>query len=84
MLAARGRVAISVDYRAWVKQALTVFPIREAALTHEVSLASLEIELPHRDPADRFLAATAVVYEHVLVTLDRRLRGARGLRTLYR
>jgi PIN domain nuclease of toxin-antitoxin system len=29
--------------------------------------------LPHEDPADRFLVATALVYELTLVTADERL-----------
>ena len=48
-------------------------PFREAALTHEVAVVSRSIELPHQDPADRFLAAAAKVYELTLVTADERL-----------
>jgi len=32
---------------------------REAPLTHELVVAAQEVRLPHQDPADRFLAATA-------------------------
>jgi len=31
------------------------------------------LNLPHEDPADRFLAATCVVYGLTLVTADKRL-----------
>lgn len=34
------------------------------------------------DPADRFLAATAQVYDLVLVTADERLRAGSGFRVL--
>jgi PIN domain nuclease of toxin-antitoxin system len=40
------------------------------------------IDLPHQDPADRFLAATARVYDLTLVTADERLLGARRVSTL--
>lgn len=40
------------------------------------------LELPHGDPADHFLAATALVYELTLVTLDRHLVSAAWLPTL--
>ena len=33
--------------------------MREAPLTHEIVLIAQELPLPQRDPADRFLAATA-------------------------
>ena len=36
----------------------------------------------HRDPADRFLAATAITYDLVLVTADQKLMAVRGLKVL--
>ena len=42
-------------------------------MTAEVALATAEIKLPLRDPADRFLMATAKVLDLALVTADRRL-----------
>jgi PIN domain nuclease of toxin-antitoxin system len=48
-------------------------PMREAVLDRRVALASRRVELAHDDPADRFLAATAAVYDLVLVTADSRL-----------
>ena len=56
-------------------------PVRDAPLTREVALVSNELDLPHRDPADRFLAATALVFGLMLVTLDRRLQMADRLPT---
>ncbi len=81
MLDARGRVRLSPSFRSWVEEALQRLPMEEASLTHEVALLSREIRLPHRDPADRLLAATARVFELALLTVDERLRGAPGLRT---
>ncbi len=48
-------------------------PVRDATLTREVALASRSLSLPHEDPADRFIAASAIVYELTLVTSDQRL-----------
>lgn len=42
---------------------------------------SQEIDLGHRDPADHFIAATAIVYELTLLTVDQRLTKARWLTT---
>ena len=77
----RGRVTISTDYRSWVVQARDRFRVREAALNSEVALESLELDLPTRDPADRFLAATALVFELELVTLDGALLKAAAIPT---
>ncbi|GAB4253196.1 MAG: type II toxin-antitoxin system VapC family toxin [Acidobacteriota bacterium] len=82
MLADRGRVTLEPDATTWVRRSLAAIPFREAPLTHEVALASQSVDLPHRDPADRFLAATARVFQLTLVTLDRRLLRCPTLRVL--
>jgi PIN domain nuclease of toxin-antitoxin system len=38
--------------------------------------------LEHRNPADRFLAATALVYDLTLVTADERLLRSRSITSL--
>ena len=75
-------VGLEQTLRDWVAEALTHFPLREAPLNHEIALKSHEIQLPHRDPADHLLAATALVYELRLVTFDARLQGLGWLPTL--
>ncbi len=61
---------------------LTAGPFREASLTHAVAQQSRRLSLEHSDPADRFVAATAVVYDLTLVTADARLLRGKGYRTL--
>jgi len=39
-------------------------------------------DLPHQDPVDRFLVASAIVYDLTLVTADRRLLRSRAVPTL--
>jgi PIN domain nuclease of toxin-antitoxin system len=51
-------------------------------LTMEVALATSRIHSPQGDPADAFLAATALVFELTLVTEDRRLRGSKEISVL--
>jgi PIN domain nuclease of toxin-antitoxin system len=73
VLIEKGRLEVDGDPFRWVSEALQAMPLREAALTHAVALESRRIALPHSDPADRFLAASARVYELTLVTADERL-----------
>ena len=73
LLAEKGRVALDLGPVEGIRDALKAVPVREAALNREVALASRMIHLPHQDPADRFIAATAKVYELTLVTQDPRL-----------
>lgn len=68
----KGRVEVK-DPLAWVERAAD--QMREAPLTQEIVRTSLALHLPHADPADRFLAATAKVLNLTLVTADRELLG---------
>ena len=47
-------------------------------MVHEVALRSREVALPHDDPADRFLVATALVYDLTLITADADILGRRA------
>jgi PIN domain nuclease of toxin-antitoxin system len=64
---------LDIEPARWVRRVLRQAPFREAPLTHEVAMRSSSIDLRHRDPADRFLAATAAVHGLTLVTADERL-----------
>lgn len=73
LLVERGRLDVTGEPRAWVERMLHASPVREAPLTREVAIESRLLRLPHPDPADRFIAATARVHELTLVTADERL-----------
>jgi len=84
LLAERGRLRVRGGETAadWVKAALSRVPMQDAPLTREVAIRSRSVRIDHEDPADRFLAATADVYELTLVTSDERVLRGKGYRTL--
>jgi PIN domain nuclease of toxin-antitoxin system len=51
-------------------------------LNHAVAVRSREILPMHEDPADRFLVATALVYDLTFVTADETLIRAKACPTL--
>ena len=53
-----------------------------AEFPYEIVLAARQLGLPHRDPAYRFLAATAQVLALSLATADERLLGLAEIHTL--
>ena len=73
---------IDFTFDEWFAGVTAAFAFNEATLTHEVVLASREIRIPHHDPADRLLAATARFYGLRLVTADERLLEGSGFSTL--
>ena len=78
----KGRLKLSPDAQTWGRNLLKTSPLREARLTFEVALRSREVKLAHEDPADRFLAATASVYDLTLITADAKLLGGHGFKVL--
>jgi PIN domain nuclease of toxin-antitoxin system len=62
-----------MDVETWVRKALDVRPLNEASLTTEVALQIPRLNLPHGDPGDHFLVATAKVFGLTLVTSDRQI-----------
>ena len=76
-LAERGRMKLDAEPQTWVAEALSKTPVQEATLNFEVAVRSREILPSHRDPADRFLVATALVYDLTLVTADELLLKAK-------
>ncbi len=73
ILAEKDRIQLDAPPSEWMKNVLNTLPFKEARLNNEVAIQSREILLPHQDPADRFIAATASVYRLTLVTADRNL-----------
>ncbi len=69
----KGRVRLVPDPVHWINESLTRLNIREVPLIFEVALAVSSLNLPHNDPADGFIAATAKVFGLTLVTADEQL-----------
>jgi PIN domain nuclease of toxin-antitoxin system len=80
LLHRKGRINLEGDCTAWVSEASSLF--LQAPLTHEIVLAAERVPLESRDPADRFIAATAYVLDLTLVTADRNLLGLGEISTL--
>jgi PIN domain nuclease of toxin-antitoxin system len=77
MLCRKGRLAVQGDPHEWLVQAMAVAGIKDAGLTFEIAQETDRFRLPHKDPIDRFLVATARVLEMTLITADRKLIDAK-------
>jgi PIN domain nuclease of toxin-antitoxin system len=82
VLLEKRRISLNQDFRQWVDESVTALQLQEAALTWEVAHELRFTVLGHRDPADRFLVATAKVYDLTLITSDERLLSVPGLQVL--
>lgn len=82
MLVERRRVSLERPVDAWIAEAMKLAPMKEAPVTHDIALETRHVVLPHRDPADRLIAATARVLDLALVTADERIIGVTGVTVL--
>jgi len=80
LLNAKGRIRLPANLSEWLTAATA--PLREAPLTHEIVLIAQQLQLPQRDPGDRFLAATAQLMDLTLVTADDSLLRLGTIRTM--
>ena len=78
-LHSRGRIQLAGDLGHWVERATE--GLNEAVVTHEIVTVARGLQM-HKDPADRMIAATAIVHDMTLVTADERLLELPGLTTL--
>jgi PIN domain nuclease of toxin-antitoxin system len=73
VLLRKGRITLPSDLAEWVGKSMADLQLTEAPLSVEVALAIASINLPHGDPADHFLAATAKAFDLTLVTAEEHL-----------
>jgi len=82
VLVEKKRLELDRDLHEWVEQSKRELMLREAPLSWEVADELRFTILRQRDPADRFLVATAKVYDLTLVTADEHLLNVTGLSVL--
>jgi PIN domain nuclease of toxin-antitoxin system len=82
VLAEKKRILLKGDRIKAVRNIFRRIPIKEAPVNREVAIQSRLVDLPHQDPADRFLAATALVYNLTLATADKRIIEAKSVPVL--
>ena len=82
VLLEKKRVTLREDMNRWVEKSKRELSLREAPFSWEVANEIPFTQLVHRDPADRFLVATAKAYQLTLVTADERLMRVPALSVL--
>lgn len=81
LLIEKGRLPLTDSPADWISTALALLPVREAPLTLRSAILARQLDLAHQDPADRFIAATAVEQKLILLTEDRHLLDCPALNT---
>jgi PIN domain nuclease of toxin-antitoxin system len=82
LLSEKGRISLPPDSTTWVNSVLQALRTYEAPLNYQIAILSRQIDCPHEDPADRFIAATAIYYNLNLATVDQNLIDTPSLITI--
>lgn len=70
----RRRIDLGMDVSRWLDLALAGSDVECFPITREIGAHAAELSDIHRDPADRFIIATAVLTRYRLLTLDDTVR----------
>jgi PIN domain nuclease of toxin-antitoxin system len=84
ILAEKGRINLGPSPIEWIDEALRRTPVQELPLSCAIAVKSRTLELPHQDPADRFIAATAWEHDLILITEDGKLNQSHQVKLLKR
>jgi PIN domain nuclease of toxin-antitoxin system len=84
MLAARGRLELTVPVDAWISSVEALPFVRFVPVDNRIAARAVALEnFPHRDPADRMILSTALGLGAALVTADARLRAYRAVKSVW-
>lgn len=78
LLEQKQRFELSLPVFEW-RRAILHKGVQEHPLTGEIGIIATNLENMHRDPADRFIVATAIHHNAILVTSDRQILSWPGL-----
>lgn len=79
----KGKLTLPLPAREWFRAALRAHRIVEVPITSSIAAFSCEVQLSHNDPADRMIAATAILEGLTVVTSDHLIRACPDLSTLW-
>ena len=82
LLVRKRRLDLGMSVEAWTQAIQTIPRVRALPLTAEIAVRADGLKM-HADPADRFIAATALQHGSPLVSKDRLMRGLRFVETVW-
>jgi PIN domain nuclease of toxin-antitoxin system len=84
MLVDRGRLTLAEDVETWLTRVANIESLRFVPIDSDIAVASALLPGAfHKDPADRFIVATARKLAIPIVTADARIQAYRQVRSLW-
>jgi len=81
MLAKKGRIQLTVPAREYLRGIQRNYPL--LTISPEIAAMAMELELPHGDPFDRIIVASARHHELPLLTRDKNISASGLVRVVW-
>jgi len=83
MLAAKGRIVLPLPTEQYLRDVIVAMRLRILPISLEIAVRAQDSAFVHGDPADRLIAATALVYAAPLVSADSNLAQVASLEVIW-
>jgi len=79
----KGKLELPLAPREWLAQAFAAYSLRELPITLAIASLAPEVAVPHADPCDRMIVATAQLYGMPVMTSDHLISTCRDIQILW-
>ena len=76
----KGKLTLPMKPVRWIESALDFHGVEEIPVSWRMAARSTELPLPHADPCDRIILATAEAHDLTVLTPDPLMRAWKGVR----
>jgi PIN domain nuclease of toxin-antitoxin system len=68
--ARKGKLTLPLPSRNWLREVIATYGLHEFPITSEIAALAPEVSVPHADPCDRIIVATAQIHGVAVATSD--------------
>jgi PIN domain nuclease of toxin-antitoxin system len=79
----KGNLVLPLPARQWVHEAMAAYQIQDLPITAEIAALSQEVDVPHSDPCDRLITATALVHGIAVATPDPMIQACKDIEVVW-
>jgi PIN domain nuclease of toxin-antitoxin system len=79
----KGKLELPLPPREWLPQAFAAYSLRELPVTLEIAALAPEIAVPHADPCDRMIIATAQLHGIPVMTPDHLISACKAIECIW-
>lgn len=79
----KGKLELPLAPREWLAQAFAAYSLRELPITLKIAALAPEVAVPHTDPCDRMIVATAQLHGIPVMMSDRLISVCREIEIIW-